>query len=73
MFNEGYWCFKITLVILLFVVFHFVSNSFFEDYAEFAKYGGGVYMILQSIIIIDLSYIWSINWRKKFLENTKNK
>lgn len=53
-------------VIGVFIGFLFVSNSVFQDYATAAKYISIVYMVLQSIILIDLFYMLSIGWVRKY-------
>jgi serine incorporator 1/3 len=69
--NEGVWCFKISFIILFWVLSLFIRNSFFEVYLEITKYISIVYMVFQSIVFIDLFYIWGTNWIKKFEEGKK--
>lgn len=66
--NEGLFLFKYLLVIGLFVGFLFVSNSVFEDYATATKYISIIYMVVQSIILIDLFYMLAIGWVQKYDE-----
>ena len=56
--NEGLWALKIIIVIGLFILLHFISNDFFEGYKDFSKYFSVLFLILQSIIFIDLFYMW---------------
>lgn len=64
--NEGLFLFKYLFVLGVFIGFLFVSNSFFWDYAIAAKYISIVYMVIQSIILIDLFYLLAIGWVKKY-------
>lgn len=52
----------------VFIGLLFVDNSVFEDYATASKYISIVYMILQSIILIDIFYMFSIGMVKKYDE-----
>jgi len=64
--NEGLFCFKYLFVVGVFIGFLFVNNSVFEDYAIAAKYISIIYMVLQSLILIDLFYMIAIGWVKKY-------
>jgi hypothetical protein len=64
--NEGLFLFKYLLVLGAFIGFLWVNNSVFEAYAIAAKYISIVYMVLQSIILIDLFYMLAIGWVKKY-------
>lgn len=64
--NEGLFCFKYLLVVGVFIGLLFVDNSVFEDYAIASKYISIIYMILQSIILIDLFYMFSIKLVKRY-------
>ncbi|KAL4493646.1 hypothetical protein ABPG72_004139 [Tetrahymena utriculariae] len=66
MINDGLWCFKITYIILVFILVFFIPNSFFEGYSQFAKYISILYMLFQSLVIIDLLYKWSQTWVKYY-------
>jgi hypothetical protein len=55
--NEGLFTVKFILVGLLFVGSLFVSNFLFERYAQGARVMSLGYMLMQSIILIDIFYI----------------
>jgi hypothetical protein len=55
--NEGLFTVKFILVCLLFVASLFIANSFFGVYAEGARVLSLGYMLIQSIILIDIFYI----------------
>lgn len=69
--NEGLWCFKASLVIIVFISFLFVSNSFFDGYADFAKVLSGLYLFYQTIIFIDLFYLWGQSWASRLDKGEK--
>lgn len=54
------------LVVGAFVGFLWVGDDVFNNYAEFSKYASIVYMVLQSIILIDLFYLAGIKLVKNY-------
>lgn len=64
--NEGCFCLKYLLVVGIVIGFLWVNDQVFYNFAEFSKYGSIVYMILQSIILIDLFYLAGIKLVKKY-------
>ncbi len=66
MINEGLFCFKYLLVLGLFIGLLFVSNSVFADYATAANYISILYMLVQSIILVDLFYMFAIRLVKRY-------
>lgn len=48
------------------VGFLWVDNQVFLNYAEFCKYASILYMVLQSIILIDLFYLAGIKMVRKY-------
>ena len=66
--NEDFWTLKILSIITLFIIFLFVNNSFFEGYVTFSKVFGALFMIFQSIMLIDLFYMWGRSWAERYHE-----
>ena len=64
--NEGCFCFKYLLVVGIVIGFLWVDNQVFTNFAEFSKYASIVYMVLQSIILIDLFYLAGIKLVKNY-------
>jgi|NOAtaT_7_FD_contig_41_4182668_length_626_multi_2_in_0_out_0_1 hypothetical protein len=64
--NEGWWCIKFLLVIGGFFAFFFVDNNFFVGYTYFARYFGSAFLVIQSIMLIDLFYMWGENWVRSY-------
>ena len=58
--NEGLFCVKYILVSGLFIGFLWVNNSVFENYSNVSQYVSILFMVLQSIILIDLFYLAGI-------------
>lgn len=40
-------------------------------YGEFAKYVSYVFVACQSMILIDLSYLWGIRWAKRYSQGSR--
>lgn len=55
--NENCWFLKITFIISTFIGLMFVDNSYFVVYVEIAKYCGGVFLIFQVVMLIDVFYL----------------
>lgn len=64
--NEGCFCFKYLLVIAALIGFLWVDDKVFNNFAQFSKYASILYMLLQSIILIDLFYLAGIKLVKRY-------
>lgn len=60
--HTSFWLSKILLMIVLLVASFFIPNSFFDVYANIARFIAGVFLLLQIIIIIDFAYSWNESW-----------
>lgn len=67
-FNEQVWPFKMVIVIGCFIGFFFVSNDFFVIYSKVAMVASLFFLLFQIVMMIDLYYIWGVNWVKKYDE-----
>jgi len=56
------------MVMGIFFALLYVDNSFFVTYSTFAAYVGGLFLLFQIIMIIDLFYIWGEKWVKIYDE-----
>ena len=64
--NEGLFTVKYLFLIVLYIVMLFLGSSIFPIYEIVAKYASVLYMILQSIILIDLFYIFGKKLAKQY-------
>jgi hypothetical protein len=64
--NEGCFFFKYMLVVAAVIGFLWINDTVFDNFAQFSKYASILYMLLQSIIIIDLFYLAGIKLVKRF-------
>jgi len=60
--HTGHWLGKIMSVILLLVVSFFIPNSFFDVYADIARFVAGVFLLLQIVVLIDFGYSLNERW-----------
>lgn len=67
-FNEGLFFFKYCFVVFLFIALLWVSNDVFNAYATASKYISIIFMVMQSIILIDLFYLAGIKLVKRYSE-----
>lgn len=63
--HTGYWFSKIVFFGGLLVFPFFMPNSFFVYYAYFSLVLGGIFVLLQCLIIIEFSYAWNESWVSK--------
>lgn len=64
--NESLFTIKYVFLIALFIASLFINKNFFEVYSSVAKYLSIIYMLLQSIILIDLAYIAGTYLAKRY-------
>lgn len=55
-FHYQMWAFKYITFGLLLVLLFFVPNEFFNGWIEFARVGAGIFLLLQVIVFISVSY-----------------
>jgi hypothetical protein len=55
--NEGLFTVKFIILLVLFAGTLFVSSGFFDGYSQVARGLSLAYMLIQSIILIDIFYI----------------
>ena len=66
--NEGCFCLKYLLVVGFFIGSLWINNKVFESYSVAARYISILYMVMQSIILIDLFYLAGIKLKKRYDE-----
>ena len=64
--NEMCFCFKYLAVVALFIGSLWINNSVFSSYSIACKYISILFMILQTIILIDLFYLAGIRMVKRY-------
>jgi hypothetical protein len=70
--HTGMWPVKGIYYAGLIVVAFLIPNSFYVAYANVARAGSVLFIILQMILIIDFTYRWNESWATKALESEKS-
>lgn len=47
----------------------YIPNSFFTVYGYIAKVGAGIFIVIQSMYLVDFAYEWTESWRGNYEEN----
>lgn len=72
-FQNGFWFFKIIMVILLVVLaFYIPKGHFGQAWMYVGMIGGYIFIVIQLVLLIDFAYNWSESWVEKY-ETTGNK
>lgn len=66
LFNEGMWLLKIVFIGGIFIGFMYVDYSFFNGYRDFARIFGALFLVIQSVMLIDIFYVWGESWKAKY-------
>lgn len=66
--NEGLFTVKYLLIVGFFILSLFLSSSVFVFYSQFARIVSLAYMLIQSVIVIDLFYIAGTKLVKRYNE-----
>lgn len=66
--NEGLFTVKYLLIVGLFILSLFLNSSVFVFYSQFARIVSLAYMLIQSVIVIDLFYIAGTKLVKRYNE-----
>ena len=69
--NEACFGVKMIVILLAFVGSLFIPNGFFTAYSVVTNVASGVYLLAQSISLIDFAYLWAEYWGAKFDEGKK--
>ncbi len=64
--NEGLFCVKFTFLVGLFVGSLFLPSTVFEIYGSISKICSIVYLIMQTIILIDIFYLFGIRLVRRY-------
>jgi len=67
-FQTSFFCVKALVFILLVVVSFFIPNVFFQGFGYICAAGGGLYLVIQMILILDFCYRWNDSWTSKAAE-----
>lgn len=60
--HSGWWFVKALLWIGLMITPFFVPSAFVQFYGEMARFGAGIFLIIQLISVINFIYWWNGDW-----------
>ncbi|KAJ0514967.1 putative serine incorporator/TMS membrane protein [Helianthus annuus] len=63
--HHGGWIFKIVIWALLIVLMFFLPNPVISVYGFISKFGAGVFLLVQVIILLDATHSWNDAWVAK--------
>ena len=64
--NEGLFCIKFLVLLLVFVATFFLPTLVLNFYAEVARISSLVFLSIQAVILVDLFYLYAINLVRKY-------
>ena len=68
--NEGLFCVKFTILVLLFILTFFLPASVLGVYASISRIASILFMVILMIILIDLFYLYAINVVRRYEEGS---
>lgn len=69
--NERFFFFKFIMIMVLTFGFLFVDNYYLVFVVKSSTYLSLVFLIIQSVSLIDFGYKWAENWNRKYEEGSK--
>jgi len=60
--DQGFWLPKIFCLFVILILAYLIPNEFYDGYTHVARVVGGVFLLLQIIILIDFAYAWNEDW-----------
>ena len=69
--NEGLFFSKFVIIAVLTGICFQMENSYFEWFGWMSKIFSYIFVACQSMILIDLAYLWGIKWAKKYSNGSR--
>ncbi|KAJ4847247.1 hypothetical protein Tsubulata_004659 [Turnera subulata] len=63
--HHGGWAVKIVIWVLLVVLMFFLPTAVISVYGTLAKFGAGLFLLVQVIILLDCTHSWNDSWVEK--------
>ncbi|XP_050240393.1 uncharacterized protein LOC126689290 [Quercus robur] len=63
--HHGGWIVKMVLWILLVVLMFFLPNAVISVYGTLSKFGAGLFLLVQVLILLDFTHAWNDAWIEK--------
>ena len=63
--HHGGWFLKICAWLSFNIIPFFLPNSVAEGYSWFARFGSGIFLVMQMLILLDFTHVWNDAWVSK--------
>jgi len=63
--HNGWWSLKLFLWFGFLVSTFFMPNGVFVVYAGIAQFGAGLFILVQTVVLLEFAYSWNESWVKK--------
>lgn len=63
--HHGGWIFKMIIWVLLVVLMFFLPNEVISIYGIMSKFGAGLFLLVQVIMLLDFTHTWNDAWVEK--------
>jgi len=60
--DQGFWLPKIFCLFVIVILAYLIPDDFYDVYTHIARVIGGIFLLLQIIILIDFAYAWNEDW-----------
>jgi len=60
--DQGFWLPKIFCLLVILILAYLIPDDFYDVYTHIARVVGGIFLLLQIIILIDFAYAWNEDW-----------
>ncbi|ERN07099.1 probable serine incorporator [Amborella trichopoda] len=63
--HHGGWMVKIVTWCIVVILMFFLSNGIVEFYEAISKFGSGLFLLVQVVLLLDFVHAWNENWVEK--------
>ncbi|CAO2821905.1 unnamed protein product [Amaranthus hypochondriacus] len=63
--HHGGWLVKFIIWLLLIVLMFFMPNVIIDIYGVLSKFGAGLFLLVQVVLLLDFTYVWNDAWVEK--------
>lgn len=63
--DTGYWVIKLVALVGLLVVAYLLPNQVFDAFRHVSQGIGGIFLVLQIVLLIDFAYSWNESWLRE--------
>lgn len=63
--HHGGWIVKMVIWLLLIVLMFFMPNAVVDIYGLLSKFGAGLFLLVQVVLLLDFTYTWNDAWVEK--------